>query len=346
MRETLELKARKIEMVLASHKIQARVEGGVVTPRYITFRVKPILGVRVERIKALAEEIALFLGESSCRIYRKDGFLSIEIPRRRPTPITLSSLCLKLKEVPPFSPILGVDEEGLPILVSLPSPDVTHILVAGTTGSGKTELLRTMISSLAMYNPPKDLSIALLDPKGRGFGVFEGLPHLLAPIATEPSEAIRLLKAVVEEMERRDREGVKACGAKLKVGEYYAPRLVVFVDELAEMRVLGGKEVDELITRLAQRGRESGIHLVVATQKPTLEVLGTLARANFPVRIVGKVTTPEEAKVASGIGGSGADKLLGRGDFILVGCGEVLRFQGAIVRPEEIKEIITRLRRR
>lgn len=346
MRGTLELKARKIEMVLASHRIRARVEGGIITPRYIRFQVRPDLGEKVERIKALAEDIALFLGESSCRIYRKDGFLNIEIPRHRATPITLSSICLKLREVPRFSPILGVDEEGFPILVSLPSPDVTHILVAGTTGSGKTELLRTMISSLAMYNLPRDLSLALLDPKGRGFKVFDGLPHLMAPVATEPSEAIGLLRMVVEEMERRDREGVRPVGAKLKGGDCYVPRIVVFVDELAEMKVLGGRGVDELVTRIAQRGRESGIHLVVATQKPTLEVLGSLARANFPLRIVGKVTTPEEAKVASGIGGSGAERLLGRGDFILVGCGEVLRFQGALVRPEEIREIVSRLRRR
>lgn len=346
MRGSLEVQARKIEMVLASHKIQARVRGGVVTPRYIRFHLHPPLGVKLEKVKALAEEIALFLGAPECRIYRSSGFLSVEIPRKNPSPITLSSLCLRLKDIPPISPILGVDEEGFPVLVSLPSPEVTHILVAGTTGSGKTELLRTMISSLAMYNQPRDLSLALVDLKGKGLKVFEGLPHLIAPVAVEVEEALSLLRLVLEEMERRDREGVRPSGARLLGDGYSVPRIVLFVDELAELGILGGKEVEAILTRLSQRGREAGIHLVVATQKPSVGVVGSLARANFPVRIVGKVTTPEEAKVASGIGGSGAEKLLGRGDFIVVGCGGIVRFQAALIRPWEIKELVRRLRRR
>lgn len=346
MRGNLELQARKIEMVLASHRIRARVRGGTITPRYILFHLSPPLGVKVEKIKALAEEIALFLGAPGCRIYRRNGLLSIEIPRRNPSPITLSSLCLRLKEIPPYSSILGMDEEGSPILVNIASPDVTHILVAGTTGCGKTELLRTMISSLALYNLPRDLSLGLVDLKGKGLKVFEGLPHLMGPVATEPESALCLLRKALEEVERRDREGIKPSGGRLKGDGYYVPRVVVFVDELAELRILGGKEVDLILTRIAQRGREAGVHLVVATQKPSLEVIGSLARANFPVRIVGKVTTPEEARVASGIGGSGAEKLFGRGDFLVVGCGVVVRFQAAMIKPEEIKEMVERLKRR
>ena len=346
MRGILEAQARKIEMVLASHRIQARVSGGVVTPRYIRFHLTPSLGVQVDKVKSLAEEIALFLGAPGCRIYRSNGFLSIEIPRKNPSPITLSSLCLRLKNIPPVSPILGVDEEGFPILVSIPSPDVTHILVAGTTGSGKTELLRTMIASLAMYNLPKDLNLVLVDMKGKGLKVFEGLPHLAYPVASDPQGAVEVLSWVVEEMERRDREGVRPFGARLLGEGYSVPRVVVFIDELAELRMACGKEVEQVLTRVSQRGREAGIHLVVATQKPSVEVVGSLARANFPLRIVGKVTTPEEAKVATGIGGSGAEKLLGRGDFLAVGCGGVVRFQAAVVRVWEIKELVRRLRRR
>jgi S-DNA-T family DNA segregation ATPase FtsK/SpoIIIE len=342
MRGELELQAQKIELVLASHNIQAKVKGGIVTPRFIRFHLSPYLGEKVSKIFGLREEIALALGVKDLRIYRSGSFLSLEVPRSKPSPITLANLCLKLKEIPPCSPILGIDEDGFPLLISLPSPDVSHILVSGTTGSGKTELLRTMVTSLAIYNRPKDLLLGLVDLKGRGFRDFAGLPHLVRPPATSIEEAISLLSWAVEEMERRDKLSLRPVGGKLIGDGFFVPRVVIFIDELAELAILGGKEVEVLVTRLAQRGREAGIHLVVATQKPALEVIGSLARANFPVRIVGKVTTPEEAKVASGIARSGAERLLGRGDFLVVFSGQAIRFQAAYVRPEEIAALVKR----
>jgi len=346
MRGELELQAQKIELVLASHNVQAKVKGGIVTPRFIRFHLAPYLGEKVSKIFGLREEIALALGVKDLRIYRSGAFLSLEVPRQRPSPVTLAKLCLCLKEVPPCSPILGIDEDGFPLLISLPSPDVSHVLVSGTTGSGKTELLRTMITSLAIYNLPKDLLLGLVDLKGRGFREFAGLPHLVRPPANSIDEAISLLSWAIEEMEKRDKLGLKPVGSKLVGDGFSVPRVVIFIDELAELAILGGKEVEVLVTRLAQRGREAGIHLVVATQKPALEVIGSLARANFPVRIVGKVTTPEEAKAASGIARSGAERLLGRGDFLVVFSGQAIRFQAAYVRPEEISEMVKNLQGR
>ena len=346
MKGELELQAQKIELVLSSHNVQARVKGGIVTPRFIRFHLSPYLGEKVSRIFSLKEEIALALGVKDLRIYRSGGFLSLEVPRQKPAPVTLANLCLKLKEIPPCSPILGIDEDGFPLLISLPSPDVSHILVSGTTGSGKTELLRTMVTSLAIYNLPKDLLLGLVDLKGRGFREFSGLPHLVRPPATSIEEAISLLSWAVEEMERRDRENLRPLGSKLMGNGYFVPRVAIFIDEMAELAILGGKEAEVLVTRLAQRGREAGIHLVVATQKPALGVISSLARANFPVRIVGKVTTPEEAKVASGIARSGAERLLGKGDFLVIFNSQAIRFQAAYVRPEEIMELVKNLRRR
>ncbi|HDN78849.1 MAG: DNA translocase FtsK [Chloroflexi bacterium] len=334
MKGVWELQAEKIEMVLASHNIYASVRSGVITPRYVRYHLYPQIGTKLGRIKALAEEIALFLGVPNCRIYRTNGVVNVEIPRFKVTPVSLLPLCLRIKDVPPCTPVLGIDEEGAPLLISLPSPDVAHILIAGTTGSGKTELTRVMISSLAMYNHQRDLQIVLIDPKGRGFRVFEGLPHLMAPIASTTGETLSLLRRLVREMERRDREGISK------------PRIAVFIDELAELMLVARKEVEPLLARLTQRGREAGIHLIVCTQKPSVSVIGSLAKANFPVRLVGRVTTPEEAKIASGLAGTGAEKLLGRGDFLAIANGMTIRFQAAYIKPVEIREMVARLQGR
>jgi S-DNA-T family DNA segregation ATPase FtsK/SpoIIIE len=203
--------------------------------------------------------------------------------------------------------------------------------VAGTTGSGKTALLRSIILSLALNNPQRSLQLALIDPKGRGFGPLAGLPHLVRPVVTEAEMAVRLLAGLVEEMERRDRE------------KRNQPALVVVIDELADLRQTGGKTVEEALTRLTQRGREAGVHVIVATQRPAATVVGSLVKANLPVRLVGAVGSPEDAKVATGVAGSGAERLRGRGDFLLVARGQTVRLQAAYVSEREVSEAVARL---
>jgi len=332
MQRLLEYQAERIEMVLASHKVPSHVCGGTVTPRFVRFELVPMVGTKVSRIKGLAEEIALSLGIASCRVFRQNGKINVEIPREAPQTVALLTLCRRLAEVPPCTAVLGLDEEGTPLLLRLPSADVAHVLIAGRTGSGKTELARAMIASLAMYNRLGEVQLVLIDPKGRGFAPFASLPHLLYSMVENVDGALEALRRLAEEMEKRDH---------LKVTQ---PQVVVFIDELADLMLMGGKEMEYLLTRLLQRGRGSGIHLVACVQKPTVAVIGSLVKSNFPVRIVGSVVSPEDAKVASGLAGTGAERLLGRGDFLVVANGQVMRLQAAYASSHEIRDLTSRLR--
>jgi S-DNA-T family DNA segregation ATPase FtsK/SpoIIIE len=191
-----------------------------------------------------------------------------------------------------------------------------------------------MALSLALYNRLGEVQMVFIDPKGAGFGPFVGpeqtLPHLLRPAVGEIHQAIFLLGEMVEEMVRRDRENISE------------PRVIIFIDEVADLMEQGGKAMDRLMTRLTQRGRSAGIHLVACTQKPLAAVIGSLTRSNFPVRLVGSVASADDAKIATGIPGTGAEKLLGRGDFLLVVKGQVTRFQSAYVSEAEIKQIVAK----
>lgn len=331
-RAILEQQADTIEMVLASQRVPGRVFSMTVAPRVVRFSLATSLGTKVQRISGLAEEIALALGVSSARIVRSDGALQVEVPRAEPGKVELETLLREMPAPPPpCTAVLGVDEAGSPLLLRLPSPDVAHVLIAGTTGSGKTALLRTLLASLAMHNRSSALQIVLIDPKGRGLGMLADLPHRQGPLAREIWDVIDVLHRVVAEMERRDRRKMRE------------PRLIVAIDEVAELAMLAGDRVLNLLTRLTQRGREAGIHVIASTQKPTAAVLGSLAKANFPVRLVGSVGSPEEAKVATGIAGSGAEKLTGHGDFLLVSKGQTIRFQAAWISPEAIAQVVKRL---
>jgi len=339
MSRVLHFQADRIEMLLASHKVPARVTGGTVTPRLIRFHVTTPLGVRVRQLSNLSEEIALSLGAPSCRVYRQDGQVEVEVPRSKGTTVPLLPLCRRLVAqgprgsslVPPLTAVLGLDREGVPLLLRLPSPNVAHVLIAGTTGSGKTALARAIIASLALLNSRRTLQLVLIDPKGRGFLPFEGLPHLLVPVVTRVDEATPLLHRLVEEMERRDAEG--RC----------EPRLVIVLDELADLVQVGGREMERALTRLTQRGREAGLHLVACTQKPAAAVIGGLVKSNFPVRLVGSVASPEDAKVATGLAGTGAERLLGQGDFLVVAKGQSTRMQSAYLELEEVRELVEAL---
>lgn len=339
MSRLLNYQADRIELVLASHKVAARVMGGKVTPRLVRYELTAPLGVRIKRIAALSEEIALSLGASSCRVFRQSGQMQVEVPRPDAKPVRLMPLCKRLAElssrgrgaIPPLTAVLGLDHEGVPLLLRLPSPNVAHVLIAGTTGSGKTALARSIVASLAMHNCQRDLQMVLVDPKGRGLLPFQGLPHLMAPVVMRVEDTLPLLERVVAEMERRDAEGRSD------------PRLVVVLDEMADLVQVGGKPMEALLTRLTQRGREAGIHLVACAQKPTAAVIGGLVKSNFPVRLVGSVACPEDAKVATGIARTGAEQLLGQGDFLVVAKGEVTRMQAAYIEPAELEELVTRL---
>jgi len=324
----LDRQADIIESVLSAHKIEGRVWGGTVTPRFVRFDLTTLLGTRVQKVLALREEVAMRLGVPDIRLYRKGDAIRVEVPRRDMAIVRFNVLRKNLRRLPWLTAILGVDEDGSPLLLKITSPDVAHVLVAGATGSGKTVLLKNLVLSLALYNPQSRLQLAIIDPKARGLIALNDLPHLIRPVETEPEKAVQVLEGLVIEMERRDR---------MKISR---PAIVVVIDELADLRMVAGKRVETALTRLTQRGREAGIHVIIATQRPAAAIVGGLIKANLPVRLVGAVTTPEDAKVATGIAASGANRLRGRGDFLLIARQETIRFQAAYTTDEEIRHIV------
>ncbi len=241
-KRTLEMQANCIEAVLARHKVAAKVRGGVVTPRFVQFQVAAQSGTKVKQVANLSEEIAMALGKREARIYRDGAAINVEVPRTKSEPVRLLPLCNRVAKVPPFTAVLGVEADGTPLLVRITAPDVAHILIAGTTGSGKTALARTVLTSLAMFNRPEELKLILIDPKGRGFGPLMQLPHVLGKVVDATDAAIEMLRQLIEEMERRDRERVNS------------PALIVAVDELADLLLTGGATVEAMLTRIGQRG--------------------------------------------------------------------------------------------
>jgi S-DNA-T family DNA segregation ATPase FtsK/SpoIIIE len=340
MRQLLEYQADRIEALFAHHKVPARVTGGTVTPRWIRYQVVPAMGVRIASITGLAEELAAALDVPQVRVARQGAAIAVEVPRDDPQPVRLVPLLRGLRNVPPVTAVLGIADDGVPLLIRLPSPDVAHILVAGTTGSGKTALLRAMVLSLAYFNEaggngrgsggaltlrpaPCNLRLVLVDPKGTAFRDLADLPHLARPVISDPAEAVEALGSLVRLMER----------------PATSQTVILVIDELVDLLMVAGDDAERPLTRLVQRGREAGIHVIAATQKPTAAVIGSLVKANFPVRLVGKVTSPEDARVATGWRGTGAERLLGRGDFIVVAEGQVQRFQAAYITPEEVRAL-------
>ncbi len=200
-----EMQAARIESVLTAHKVPARVWQATVTPRFVRFDVTTALGTRLTKVSGLAEELAFSLGARATRVYREGGVLHVEVPRETPRRVALLELCGRLTSVPPTCAVLGIDEGGIPLLLRLDSPDVAHVLLAGTTGSGKTALARTLLLSLAMHNHPGHVQLVLLDPKGRGFAPLAGLPHVWRGqgVVQEAAAAAATLHDLVAEMERR-----------------------------------------------------------------------------------------------------------------------------------------------
>ena len=327
----LEYQADRVETVLATHQVPGRVTGGTVGPRQIRFNLDPAPQVRVSAVKRLAEDLALALRVPQLRVDRGTEGVVLSFANPQPRDVRLLDLVEEVVPVPVSTVVLGLTEEGAPLLARLASPDVAHILIAGTTGSGKSVLLRTIGASLMLTHRVKTLRMVCIDPKGRTFRGFGGARHLQRKPVAGMGEVREVLRSLVRTMEVRDRRGEQVDGRG-------TPRIVVLIDELAELVMGGGQMVVEQLTRLVQRGRETGIHIVGATQHPSSAILSSVIRANFPLRLVGKVTSAQDARVASGRAGTGAHLLGGRGDFMAVNGGAApLRFQAADISEKEIK---------
>ncbi len=320
MYRKLNLTAERIEAVLRQRNAAASVVGGRVLPGFVEMLLRPEGGTKVSQVKALQADIALAVGNSNIRIAQSGSHLAIQIGRESRQPVRLAALMSQLDHLPRYTAVLGLSEDGAPLLARLSAPDVAHVLISGTTGSGKTCLAQSALISLCQTHRPYELGVIVIDPKRRDHDAFGRAVerHLLLPPARATEDAVSALARVIEAMQRR------------AIQAEPMPRIVVFVDELADLCQTGGASVLDPLTRIAQRGRESGIHLLACTQKPSAKAIGPLLKANLPLRLVGRVTSAEDARVASGMAGSGAEKLSGAGDFIAVSGGRAIRFQAAM----------------
>ena len=304
-----------------------RVKGVKVigSPRLLTFVISLKSPKDLSATLKLEEEMALRMGAVSCRISRQCGEVVIEAPLPKSLWNTLNAKSLTLGKGLWMS--LGKTSRGTPVRCKLDTPCIAPVLVAGRTGSGKTETLRLMIWQLALQNDPEDLKFILFDPKRSRFAAFSRLPHLAMPVLHSSRQSFSALRWLMVEMNRR-----------LKSGETH-PNIIFIVDELIEMLRVDESIAGGSLGRLAQLGRERGIHLILATQRPDRRYMDRLSAANLGLRLVGQVADPTEANVACGVGGSGAHKLCGAGDFLGVVSGSIQRIAIALVSDEDLRKL-------
>ena len=324
--------SNQLELLLYRYKARATVVSGKVLPNFIELLLVPVQGTRMSQIKTLQPDIALGLGCADVRIAQKNQFVAVQLTMKTNlgassltrSPVLLSKLIERLKgqSLQEFTCVLGLCEDGMPLMAQLTSPIVSHILVAGATGSGKTTLAQTIVMSLCIQCRPRQFGLIVIDPKQRANDAFARSvsDHLLLPVARTVEEATRALERVEDVMLQR------------VIDEAIQPRLLVYVDEVADLCLSGGKRVMEILTRVAQRGREAGVHLLACTQKPSAKVLGSLLKSNLPLRLVGRVASADDARVAAGMPRTGAERLNGNGDFLAITGADVIRFQAALPR--------------
>ena len=350
---------RKIEDLLAK-LAQFRVEGDVVRtysgPLVTTFEFKPAPNVKVSKILGLQDDLAMALSAETIRIQAPipgRDVVGIEIPNENIDTIYLREILesdIFKESSSPLTVALGKDIVGNPFITDIKK--LPHLLIAGTTGSGKSVGINAMILSLLYRNDPDQLKLMLIDPKMLEFAAYEDVPHLITPVITEPVKAIAALANMVGEMERRYKlmaeartKNIENYNEKVKkTGAEPFPFIVVIIDELADLMMNGGKEVELSIARLAQKSRACGIHLVVATQRPSVDVVTGLIKANLPSRLSYRVGSRIDSKVI--LDALGADSLLGRGDglFTPPGSTGLVRIHAPWNTEEEIEEIVDYLK--
>ncbi|NLY92367.1 MAG: DNA translocase FtsK [Firmicutes bacterium] len=339
----------QLEATLASFGVQAQVmevhQGPVIT----RYEIHPAPGVKVSRIVNLANDLALALAARGLRIEAPipgKSAVGIEVPNQEARMVTLREVVESRAfwNAGKLGIAMGVDITGEPSVTNLDK--MPHLLIAGATGSGKSVCLNALLVSLLYRASPVEVKLILIDPKRVELSVYEGIPHLAAPVVTEAKKAAAVLKAVVAEMETRYKafaeKGVRDLARYnrvLKPDELPMPYIVVVIDELADLMMVAPVEVEDAICRLAQMARATGIHLVVATQRPSVDVITGLIKANIPSRIAFAVSSQVDSRTILDM--AGAEQLLGRGDMLFapVGALKPVRLQGALVLDEEIKAV-------
>lgn len=350
--------AQRLQGTLEEFGLTSRVTGWIAGPSVTTFKISMGEGERVSKIVNLEDDITLSLAAKSVRIFAPipgTSLVGIEIPNEKPQPVFLSDV-LPYAQGGPLECAFGRDSEGKPIVVDLAG--LPHLLVAGTTGSGKSVLLNAIIMSMLMRSTPEQVRLIMVDPKRVEFTGYAGLPHLYVPVVTEPRQAASALQWGVTEMERRLKvfehykvRDIKTYNGNVDGGKYadmenppkHMPYFVIVIDELADLMMVAGKDVESSIVRIAQLGRAAGIHLIVATQRPSADVVTGLIRANIDNRVALSVDNALNSRII--LDQKGAEQLLGRGDMLVKLRGKKpRRAQGCWVSDEEIEQTVAFVR--
>ena len=349
--EEMKENTRRLNETLASFKIEAHIINVTRGPSVTRYEVELEKGVRLNKLTTVADDIALSLGASGVRIAAvpdKISVVGIEVPNRTVTTVALrevidSSEFARSKSKSSFA--VGKDIGGSCIIGNIAK--LPHMLIAGTTGSGKSVCMNSIIISLLYKASPDDVKLIMVDPKMVELGIYNGIPHLLIPVVTDPKKAAGSLQWAVTEMMRRYKAmsdaGVRDLESYNSIMESEEgnklPQIVVIIDELADLMLVAAKEVEESICRIAQMGRAAGIHLIIATQRPSADVITGLMKANIPSRIAFAVASAMESRII--LDTQGAEKLVGRGDMLFapIGNGKPLRVQGCFVDDEEVEAV-------
>lgn len=345
--------ATKLQKTLYSFGVSAKVENVSVGPAITRYELKPAEGVRVSKIANLADDIALNLAAETIRIEAPipgKQAVGIEVPNKEKEAVHLREV-LESEEFGESSSkltvALGKDVAGNIQLADIAK--MPHLLIAGSTGSGKSVCINTIITSIIYKSKPSEVKMVMVDPKVVELSVYNGIPHLLIPVVTDPKKAAGALAWAVQEMDNRynlfAQKGVRDIKGYNKAiekeeGSGKLPQIVIIVDELADLMMVAAKDVEEAICRLAQKARAAGMHLVIATQRPSVDVITGLIKANVPSRIAFAVSSQVDSRTI--IDSVGAEKLLGKGDmlFFPAGAPKPVRVQGAFVSDEEVEKIV------
>ncbi|MFD1336166.1 DNA translocase FtsK [Oceanobacillus iheyensis] len=348
---------RKLEKTFTSFGVKAKITKVHVGPAVTKYEVYPEAGVKVSKIVNLHDDIALALAAKDIRIEAPipgKSAVGIEVPNKEIAMVSLREVLDKTwsNKTSKLLYALGRDISGEAVVGELNK--MPHLLIAGATGSGKSVCVNGIITSILMRAKPHEVKMMMIDPKKVELNVYNGIPHLLAPVVTDPKKASRALKKVVAEMERRydlfsetgtrNIEGYNEYIRKQNLAsedqQPHLPYIVVLVDELADLMMVASNDVEDSITRLAQMARAAGIHLIIATQRPSVDVITGVIKANIPSRIAFSVSSATDSRTILDSGG--AEKLLGRGDmlFMPVGSSKPTRVQGAFLSDEEVERIV------
>jgi S-DNA-T family DNA segregation ATPase FtsK/SpoIIIE len=349
-----------IEKKLEDFDVKGRISHVHPGPVITMYEFEPAPGVKITRVVSLAEDLALALKAQSIRISPVPGkaTIGIEVPNRQREMVSLREILSSdnfKKSSSKLILCLGKDIFGNAVMADLSK--MPHLLVAGATGSGKSVSINSMVMSILFKATPSDVRMLMIDPKLIELSTYEGIPHLISPVITGPKAAAEALKKMVFEMERRYRllaeksaRNIESFNNRIFSGrdsgddeEEQLPYIIVFIDELADLMFTSANDVEDSITRLAQMGRASGIHLILATQRPSVDVITGIIKANFPARIAFQVSSKIDSRTI--LDGGGAEQLLGQGDMLLMLPGaRIIRVHGALITEGEIKRVVDFIR--